>query len=39
VEKPPSGYRAFRGEVVLTASTGQEDKLSTQVRVVPDDAP
>jgi PhoPQ-activated pathogenicity-related protein len=39
VEKPPSGYRAFLGEVVLSASTGQEYKLSTQVQVVPDDAP
>jgi PhoPQ-activated pathogenicity-related protein len=39
VEKPPSGYRAFMGEVVLSASTGQEYKLSTQVHVVPDDAP
>jgi PhoPQ-activated pathogenicity-related protein len=39
VERPPSGYRAFLGEVVLTASTGHEYKLSTQVQVVPDDAP
>jgi PhoPQ-activated pathogenicity-related protein len=39
VEKPTSGYRAFMGEVVLTASTGHEYTLSTQVHVVPDDAP
>jgi len=39
VEKPASGYRAFMGEVVLTSSTGHEYKLSTQVHVVPDDAP
>jgi PhoPQ-activated pathogenicity-related protein len=39
VEKPTSGYRAFLGEVVLTASTGHDYKLSTQVQVVPDDAP
>jgi PhoPQ-activated pathogenicity-related protein len=38
VEKPISGYRAFLGEVVLTASTGHEYKLSTQVHVVPEDA-
>jgi PhoPQ-activated pathogenicity-related protein len=39
VEKPTSGYRAFMGEVVLTASTGHDYKLSTQVHVVSDDAP
>jgi hypothetical protein len=39
VGKPTSGYRAFMGEVVLTSSTGHEYKLSTQVQVVPDDAP
>jgi len=37
IEKPATGYRAFMGEVVLTSSTGNEYKLSTQVQVVPDD--
>ncbi len=36
VENPASGYRAFMGEVVLTASTGHEYRLSTEVQVLPD---
>ncbi|WP_447986996.1 PhoPQ-activated pathogenicity-related family protein [Nitrospira sp. Nam74] len=37
VDKPATGYRAFMGEVVFTASTGHDYKLSTQVQVLPDD--
>ena len=37
VDKPATGYRAFMGEVVFTASTGHDYKLSTPVQVLPDD--
>lgn len=36
IEKPASGYRAFLGEVTLTAPTGHDYKLSTEARVTPD---
>jgi PhoPQ-activated pathogenicity-related protein len=39
IPKPISGYRAYMGEVVLTAPTGHEYKLSTEARVVPDTKP
>jgi PhoPQ-activated pathogenicity-related protein len=39
VRKPASGYRAYMGEVVLTAPTGHEYKLSTEARVIPDTKP
>ena len=35
VEKPGKGYRAYLAEVVLTSSTGDEYKLSTEARVTP----
>ena len=37
VTPPPQGYRAYMGEVILQASTGQTYRLSTEARVVPDD--
>ena len=37
IAKPEKGYRAYLGEVVLTSSTGQEYRLSTEARVTPDD--
>lgn len=36
VESPAEGYRAYLGEVILTAPTGHEFKLSTEARVTPD---
>ena len=36
VQAPAHGYRACLGEVTLTSPTGQDYKLSTEVRVVPD---
>ena len=37
VERPTQGYRAYMGEVILQASTGQTYRLSTEARVLPDD--
>jgi PhoPQ-activated pathogenicity-related protein len=37
IPKREKGYRAYLGEVVLTAPTGHEYKLSTEARVTPDD--
>jgi hypothetical protein len=39
VPKPTTGYRAYMGEVVLTAPTGHDYKLSTEARVIPDTQP
>jgi PhoPQ-activated pathogenicity-related protein len=39
VRKPANGYRAYMGEVVLTAPTGHDYKLSTEARVIPDTRP
>jgi PhoPQ-activated pathogenicity-related protein len=36
VEKPADGYRAFLVEAVLTTPSGEDYKLSTEARVVPD---
>ena len=36
IDKPQSGYRAYLGEVILSAPTGDEYKLSTEARVTPD---
>lgn len=36
VKRPDTGYRAAMVEATLTSPTGQDYKLSTQVRVVPD---
>ena len=36
VEKPETGHRAYLAEIVLTAPTGDEYKLSTAARVTPD---
>ena len=36
VQVPASGYRAMMGEALLTTPRGHDFKLSTQVRVVPD---
>jgi len=37
VTMPEKGHRAYLAEVVLTSSTGDEYKLSTEARVTPDD--
>lgn len=37
VEIPDKGHRAYLAEVVLTTSTGEEYRLSTEARVTPDD--
>ena len=37
VPKPEKGHRAYLAEVVLTSSTGDDYKLSTEARVTPDD--
>lgn len=37
IAAPATGYRAFMAEVTLTAASGQDYKLSTQVQVIPDD--
>jgi PhoPQ-activated pathogenicity-related protein len=39
IEKPSKGYRAYMGELVLTAPTGHDYKLSTAARVIPDTQP
>ena len=36
IETPEKGYRAYLAEVVLTAPTGDDYKLSTEARVTPD---
>jgi PhoPQ-activated pathogenicity-related protein len=36
VEKPATGYRAFLVEALLASPTGENYKLSTEARVVPD---
>jgi PhoPQ-activated pathogenicity-related protein len=36
IQKPETGYRAYLGEVTLSAPTGHEYKLSTEARVTPD---
>jgi PhoPQ-activated pathogenicity-related protein len=37
IDSPDQGYRAFLGEVTLTAPTGHAYKLSTEARVTPDE--
>ena len=37
LEKPTTGYRAYMGEIVLTNRFGRDYKLSTQVKVLPDE--
>jgi PhoPQ-activated pathogenicity-related protein len=37
VEAPEKGYRAYLAEVILTSRTGDDYKLSTEARVIPDD--
>jgi PhoPQ-activated pathogenicity-related protein len=37
VATPTQGYRAYLMEAVMTSPTGQEYKLSTEARVIPDD--
>jgi PhoPQ-activated pathogenicity-related protein len=39
VERPETGFRAFLVEAEMKASTGQDYKLSTEARVVPDGPP
>jgi hypothetical protein len=39
INKPRKGYRSYMGEVVLTAPTGHDYKLSTAARVIPDTQP
>lgn len=39
VARPQNGYRAYMGEVTLTAPTGHDYKLSTEARVIPDTKP
>jgi PhoPQ-activated pathogenicity-related protein len=39
IPRPANGYRAYMGEVVLTAPTGHDYKLSTEARVIPDTRP
>jgi PhoPQ-activated pathogenicity-related protein len=36
LKAPDSGYRAFFGEILLTAPDGHSFKLSTEARVSPD---
>lgn len=39
INQPRKGYRSYMGEVVLTAPTGHDYKLSTAARVIPDTQP
>jgi PhoPQ-activated pathogenicity-related protein len=39
VERPETGFRAYLVEAEMKASSGQDYKLSTEARVIPDGAP